>query len=149
MVILTLRFATNRLVFLNVGTKIFLQDLYFVLLLFLGLRITWKVIDVLEGWYRVKSVEMENEAQLAPVISWLVRLGHAVLILTTIVILLSHFGVDVFAFAAALGLTGLAISLAARDTIADVIAGMIIMVDRPFRIGDRIEIQGENVVLVA
>ncbi|NIV28041.1 MAG: mechanosensitive ion channel, partial [Anaerolineae bacterium] len=36
---------------------------------------------------------------------------------------------------------GLAISLAAKDTIADAIAGFIILVDRPFRIGDRIEIQ--------
>ena len=49
-----------------------------------------------------------------------------------------------FAFAAALGLTGFAISLAAKDTIADIIAGMIIMVDQPFRVGDRIQIQDEN-----
>jgi small-conductance mechanosensitive channel len=41
-----------------------------------------------------------------------------------------------------LGLGGLAFSLAARDTIADAISGFIILVDRPFRIGDRIEIQG-------
>jgi small-conductance mechanosensitive channel len=46
------------------------------------------------------------------------------------------------ALTAALGLGGFAFSLAARDTIADAIAGFIILVDRPFRIGDRIEIQG-------
>jgi small-conductance mechanosensitive channel len=48
----------------------------------------------------------------------------------------------VTAFATALGLGGLAISLAAKDTVADAIAGFIILVDRPFRISDRIEIQG-------
>ena len=48
---------------------------------------------------------------------------------------------DPTAFAAALGLGGLAFSLAARDTVADAIAGFIILVDQPFRIGDRIEIR--------
>jgi small-conductance mechanosensitive channel len=143
-VVITLRFATIRLVFLDAGTKVVLLDLYFVLLVFIGVRITWKLIDVLEKWYRARSVEMGNEAQLAPAIGWLVRLGHVVIVLTALIILLSHFGVDVLAFAAALGLTGFAISLAAKDTISDVIAGMIIMVDQPFRVGDRIQIQDEN-----
>ena len=49
---------------------------------------------------------------------------------------------NVTALVAALGVGGLAITLAAQDTIADAIAGVIILVDRPFRIGDRIEIQG-------
>jgi MscS family membrane protein len=70
----------------------------------------------------------------------LVRVGRIVAGLVGLIIGLGHFGVNVSAFAAALGLGGLAISLAAKDTIADAIAGFIILVDRPFRIGDRIEI---------
>jgi small-conductance mechanosensitive channel len=143
-VLFTLHFATKRLVFLSIGTKIFLSDVYFILGLLLAVVITWKLIDVAEQWYRGKSVELKNEVQLAPVISWLVRLANILVIMTAAVIVLGHFGVDVVAFAAPLGLTGFAISLAARDTIADVIAGMTIMIDRPFRIGDRIEIQDEN-----
>jgi small-conductance mechanosensitive channel len=57
-------------------------------------------------------------------------------------VLLSHFGIDVSALTAALGLGGLALTFAAQDTISDAIAGIIILVDRPFRVGDRIEIQG-------
>jgi MscS family membrane protein len=49
--------------------------------------------------------------------------------------------VNVTALSAALGLGGLSVTLAAQDTIADAIAGVIILIDRPFRIGDRIEIQ--------
>ncbi|MCK5642501.1 MAG: mechanosensitive ion channel, partial [Gammaproteobacteria bacterium] len=41
---------------------------------------------------------------------------------------------------AVLGLGGLALSLAAQDTIADFISGIIILIDQPFRVGDRIEI---------
>jgi small-conductance mechanosensitive channel len=71
----------------------------------------------------------------------LARVGSLVAWIFAFLILLSHFGVNVSAFAAALGLGGLAISLAAKDTLADAIAGMIILVDRPFRVGDRIEIK--------
>ncbi len=39
-------------------------------------------------------------------------------------------------------LIGLTISLAARDTLTDIIAGFSILIDQPFRIGDRIEVQG-------
>ena len=53
-------------------------------------------------------------------------------------------GANTTALAVALALGALAITLAARDTVADAIAGFIILVDRPFRIGDRIEIEGEN-----
>jgi small-conductance mechanosensitive channel len=41
---------------------------------------------------------------------------------------------------AGLGIVGLAIGLAAKDTIANVIAGISIMIDRPFVVGDRIEL---------
>jgi small-conductance mechanosensitive channel len=41
---------------------------------------------------------------------------------------------------AILGLAGLAFSIAAQATLADVIDGVLIAIDRPFRVGDRIQI---------
>jgi MscS family membrane protein len=143
-VVLALRFATMRLTFLGVGIKVFLSNVYFILMLLIVVRISWRVIDVVAKWYQARSIEKGSESQIAPAISWLVRLAHTVVVGTAAVILLAHFGVDMVAFAAALGITGFAISLAAQDTIADVISGMIIIVDQPFRVGDRIEIQSEN-----
>jgi small-conductance mechanosensitive channel len=70
------------------------------------------------------------------------RLGEALLIIGYFSIMLSYFGIDITAFAAALGIGGLAISLAAQDTLADAIAGFLILIDQPFRVGDRIEITG-------
>jgi small-conductance mechanosensitive channel len=61
-----------------------------------------------------------------------------------LVVLLSYFGANTTALAIALALGALALTLAVRDTVADGMAGFIILVDRPFRIGDRIEIEGEN-----
>ncbi len=141
-VVLTLQFAISRLAFLGAGLKLLLSDLFFILGLLFAVRIAGKLINLAETWYRRRSIEAQREEQLAPVITILVRVGRVLLGLIGLTILLSHFGVNVTALATVLGLSGLAISLAARDTIADAIAGFIILVDQPFRIGDRIEIPG-------
>jgi small-conductance mechanosensitive channel len=117
-------------------------DLYFVAGLTLVVRILWKAIDLVERWYIKGAAERDRGDELAPVITLLVRVGRVLVSIGGATVLLSHFGINVAALAALLGLGGLAFSLAARDTIADAIAGFIILVDRPFRIGDRIEIQG-------
>ena len=55
--------------------------------------------------------------------------------------LLGRFDVDVSAFVTTLGIGSLAIALAAQAALTDTISGFAIMIDRPYRIGDRIEIQ--------
>jgi MscS family membrane protein len=141
-VILTLQFATRRLTFLSADVKTVLSDIYYVLGLAISLRIVWRLIDLADEWYRDSLQKQGRLGEIEPILTLFVRVGRVVAAVIALTILLSHFGINVTAFAAALGLGGLAISLAARDTIADAIAGFIILVDRPFRIGDRVEIQG-------
>lgn len=49
-------------------------------------------------------------------------------------------GVNVTALVAGLGVAGIALGFAAKDTLENFIAGVTILLDRPFRIGDNIEI---------
>lgn len=58
--------------------------------------------------------------------------------LVLITLVLDNLGVDITGFVAAFGIVGLAIAFAAQDTISNVFAGIFIMLDRPFKIGDRI-----------
>ncbi len=141
-VVLVLQFATERLTFMGIGLRRVAGDIYFVLELVLAFRIVWQFIHLAERWYSEQEGERAHADELGPVITLLVRVGRVVAVIAGAALLLSHFGINVAAVGAALGLGGLAFSLAARDTIADAIAGFIILVDRPFRIGDRIEIQG-------
>ncbi|MEA3336725.1 MAG: mechanosensitive ion channel family protein [Chloroflexota bacterium] len=140
-VILALHLATLRLGFLSVGFKQVLIDIYFVLGLAVVFHMAWKTIALGEAWFRAKSVEEQREEQLAPGITAVSRLTYVLATVVAVSVLLSHFGVNVLAFSAALGLTGLALSLAAKDTLADIIAGFMVLIDQPFRVGDRIEIQ--------
>ena len=73
--------------------------------------------------------------------------GH-VSLSNTFLVILPFFGVNISALVAALGVSSLAIALAAQDTIANIIAGFMIMIDRPFRIGDEIKLSSGDVVKV-
>jgi MscS family membrane protein len=141
-VILLLNYSTTRLTFVSATVKMVLSDIYFVLGLIVVVLLLWRLIDLTDDWYQERLAETERGEGLEPVIVLLVRVGRILIGVIGLTILLSHFGINVTAFVAALGIGGLALSLGARDTIADAIAGFIILVDRPFRIGDRIEIQG-------
>ncbi|MBI3586242.1 MAG: mechanosensitive ion channel [Ignavibacteriales bacterium] len=68
------------------------------------------------------------------------RLVNIVIGLIAIIITLHHFGQDVSSLVVSLGVGSLAIALAAQDTLANMIGGFVIMMDRPFRVGDRIKL---------
>ena len=64
------------------------------------------------------------------------------------IVILPFYGVNISALVAALGVGSLAIALAAQDTIANIISGFMIMIDSPFRIGDKIKLPSGEVVKV-
>jgi MscS family membrane protein len=136
--------ATIRLDFISVGVKRVLGDVYFVLGLILATLIVWSLIDLAYGFYRQKSIKEGREQQLHPILLLLRRIASIVVVSVAIYILFAHFGVNITALLAAFGIAGLALSLAAQDTLSDAIAGFIILADQPYRVGDRIEIQGEG-----
>jgi len=61
---------------------------------------------------------------------------RAVIIALSVVIIAQEWGYDVSGLVAGLGLGGLAISLAAKDAVANLFGGVIIIMDRPFTCGD-------------
>ena len=141
-VILVLSFATNRLTFLSAELKKTLGDVFFSSGLALSARIIWSLIDLAHAWQRETLEEAGRVDELDPVLMLITRVARIVLVVVALTILLSYFGINVTALTAALGIGGLALSLAAQDTLSDAISGFIILADRPYRVGDRIEIQG-------
>lgn len=57
-----------------------------------------------------------------------------------VIIALGQVGIQVLPLIAGLGIAGLAIGLAAKDTLSNMFAGIFIIIDKPFKLGDRIEI---------
>jgi small conductance mechanosensitive channel len=75
---------------------------------------------------------------LAPLLSQLIHYG--VLIITFIVVL-SQFGVQTASILAVLGAAGIAVALALQGTLSNLAAGIMLIVLRPFNIGDGIDIE--------
>ena len=53
---------------------------------------------------------------------------------------MTYIGIEIAPFLAGAGVVGLALSLAAKDTLSNLIAGVLLIMDRPFQVGDRIEL---------
>ena len=56
------------------------------------------------------------------------------------VLALDLLGLNIAPLLAGAGVMGLALSLAAKDTLSNLIAGVLLIMDRPFKVGDRIEL---------
>jgi len=104
-----------------------------------------QIVGTALSWYgrnvasRTKS---ELDDKLIPLLRKTVKI---ILWIVAFIIILPFYGVNINALIATLGVSSLAIALAAQDTIANMISGFLIMVDTPFRIDDRIKLpSGEN-----
>jgi len=102
--------------------------------------IIYRVADEFLTWY-ANRVEVRTGTKIGTQIFPLVRKVFTIfLVCAVLIVVLKHFGYDALSLLTALGIGSLAIGLAAKDTLANMISGFTLMVDRPFRIGDRIQL---------
>jgi small conductance mechanosensitive channel len=69
------------------------------------------------------------------------NLAQVVVVLLGIILMLPSFGVDWTGLLTLVGVGGLAISLSLQDLLKNVVAGIYILMEQPFRIGDRISVK--------
>ena len=105
-----------------------------------------RIVGATLGWYE-ENIASKTATQLDDKLIPLLRKALKLVIwVMAILIILPIYGVNISALIATLGVSSLAIALAAQDTIANIIAGFMIMIDSPFRIGDNIKLpSGEPV----
>jgi small-conductance mechanosensitive channel len=117
-------------------------NLAFLFYLGVGTLSAWRLMDYAIDLYVDRIVPQTDEATLERVLPLVRRLVRALLLIISVTIALGRLNADFSCLIVVVGVGGLALSLAMQDTIADIIVGFTIFVDQPFRIGDRIEVQG-------
>ncbi|MBW1822642.1 MAG: mechanosensitive ion channel family protein [Deltaproteobacteria bacterium] len=91
--------------------------------------------------YLEKNIADKTDTKIDNVIFDLLKKFAGVIVyITAIIIALDMLGVNVMPFIAGAGVAGIAIGFAAKDTLSNLIAGVLLIVDRPFEVGDRIEV---------
>ena len=115
----------------------------------LGAIITLIVGVVLSGWLarlttRAMRKSTRIDAVFQPIPGKIVRVGVLVF---TLIAVLNRFGVETTSLIALLGAAGLAVGLALQGTLSNVAAGAMILVLRPFKIGDAVKVDGDVYVI--
>ena len=81
--------------------------------------------------------------------SLLARTSNITLLIFGLITALGTLGVNVSALVAGLGLTGFALGYAMKDTISNLLSGVLILLYRPFTIGDNIKISGYKGIVIS
>ena len=109
----------------------------------LGFIVYW-LIDVPNLWLANFAAKTESKLDdmLVPIIRKSLRVTLVILILVQIAQILSD--KPITSIIAGLGIGGLAVALAAQDTIRNFFGSILLFFDKPFEIGDRIVIEGHD-----
>ena len=83
--------------------------------------------------YLLKRKGVNIDPSLSNILSTCI---HSILLFLGIASLLGAWDINISGFIAGLSIGGLAFSLAAKDSLSNIFAGIIILIDKPFKIGD-------------
>ncbi|MBS4534872.1 mechanosensitive ion channel family protein [Clostridium sp. D2Q-14] len=117
------------------GTENSITKLFRVSIIIL---ITWGLYNA-AGTYGIihekigSKLNIKSQRILKPL---LIRVIRIIIIAIAVAIIVEEFGYSISAFIAGLGIGGIAIAMAAQDTLSNAFGGMAIIMDRPFDIGD-------------
>lgn len=113
-----------------------------------GARAVGAVLVFLAGWWlagRVRSAtgntlrKSKVDEALVPFLSSLAYVATLVLVVVTV---LGLFGIPTASVVAVLGAAGLAVGLAFQGTLSNFAAGTMLLIFRPFNVGDFVEVAG-------
>lgn len=100
---------------------------------------SWVIKMILKGLRKAMNKAQYDESLkkfLLNLINWILKIVLIIAVLGTV-------GVETTSFAAILAAAGLAIGLALQGSLGNFAGGVLIMIFKPFKIGDLIEAQGE------
>lgn len=111
-----------------------IESVWMLMLFLLGSRLVGALLRMTETPLLGRN---PNLVTALPLINRGVRIGVIVL---GALFALAHAGLNIAPLLGGAGVMGLALSLAAKDTLSNLIAGVLLTIDRPFQVGDRIEL---------
>ena len=100
-----------------------------------------KLVDILVSHWRKRSNAREDKAfndQLFPIISKALKFF---IVVVAVLVTSQNLGLNITGVLASLSIGGLALGLAAQDTVANLFGAVAVFADKPFQIGDTIKLE--------
>src|ERR1035437_2109010 len=138
-------------VFLNIGLGMFEWPLraqeflsrgFIVVVACSVTYVVLKVVDLLLDMWREKTVLAQDKAFAAHLFPLINKVVKAFVIVAAAILTADNLNIKITSLLAGLSVGGLALGLAAQDTIANLFGAVAIFLDKPFHIGDHIKVEG-------
>jgi MscS family membrane protein len=107
---------------------------------FVAIYLLTKLVDVVFSLWkeRAQKTKTKFDDQLIPILSRIVKLFIWAI---GVLLILQNLGYNITSLLAGLGIGGLAIALAAQETLSNFIGALALLVDRPCEVGDRVDVE--------
>ncbi len=102
-----------------------------------GLLVARWIGNIVHSWIGHQQIE-------PPIRILIVRLVRMAVVLLTLVVVIDNLGVQITPFLAGIGVAGVGIGLALQGVLSNVVAGLTIIFTKPYRVGQYIELAGEQ-----
>lgn len=122
---------------INIGTEYGLKIITAIIIWIVGKWIIGKLMKLFSKMLR-KNPNMDETLE-----RFLGNLVKTILMILLIIAILGNLGIDTASFAAVLAAAGLAVGLALQGSLSNFAGGVLIMLFKPYKVGDLIEAQGE------
>ena len=131
------------------GTLAYIVQKSFVSLIYIGLIYLALVVVRVSVHYGLKTFAKKTKSSLDDALLPLLnKTANVAVILLGIIFILGEWGVDVTALVAGVGVAGLALGFAVKDSLANIFGGISLIIDKTFQIGQRIQLQDGTVGIV-
>jgi MscS family membrane protein len=141
-VLIGLYFAFKTLDNLSSSIGELLDTLATIVIILVAAYFVSNLVNALLRWYS-RDVAPRTGSQLDDhLIPFFEKLITAVIYILAFLLILSLFGIEITALVASLGVAGIAVALAAQETLSNVFGAFAILTDRPYKVGDRLFIKG-------
>jgi small-conductance mechanosensitive channel len=104
----------------------------------------WTTIGVLGALDRKRRTTLANDAAAASSIGVIGFLARATIWSFVLLLTLDNLGIEIKPLLAGLGIGGIAVALAAQNILGDLFASLSITLDRPFVVGDALQVDDFN-----
>jgi MscS family membrane protein len=115
----------------------------------LAIALTWaaiRLVDLLLDLW-AERLQKKGEESAAVLVQPVRKIAKGLVVLFAAILWLDNIGFNVSALLAGLGVGGIAVALAAQDTLKNFFGSVMILLDKPYSIGQRVTVKGHDGVV--